>query len=97
LPGMYSQVTFSLPRARAIILVPGNTVVANSRGTHVVTIGAGDRAHYVPVQLGRDLGTEVEILTGLMGSERLVTNPADTLAEGQQVLLQRDAPKEKKD
>jgi RND family efflux transporter MFP subunit len=96
LPGMYSQVKFALPRARAIILVPGNTVVANSRGTQVVTI-VNDRAHCVPVQLGRDLGTEIEILMGLAGSERLVTNPADTLAEGQQVQLPQDAPKEKRD
>jgi RND family efflux transporter MFP subunit len=96
LPGMYSQVKFALPRTRAIILVPGNTVVANSLGTHVVTI-VNNRAHYVPVQLGRDLGTEIEIVTGLEGSERLVTNPADTLAEGQQVQLPQDASREKKD
>jgi RND family efflux transporter MFP subunit len=95
LPGMYSQVKFALPRTRPIILVPGNTIVANSGGTRVVTVGSDDRAHYAPVQLGRDLGTEVEIVTGLTGKERLVMNPADTLTEGQQVQVQSNAAKEK--
>lgn len=97
LPGMYSQVEFTLPRTHAIIIVPGNTVLANSAGTRVAVVTADERVHYIPVQLGRDLGSEVEILTGLSGEERLITNPADTLTEGQQVQLQTDHAKEKKD
>jgi RND family efflux transporter MFP subunit len=96
LPGMYSQVKFALPRAHRTVLVPANTLLANSQGTRVVIVGADDRAHYVPVQVGRDLGTEVEIMTGLTGAERLVTNPADTLTEGQAVRIESGAPKEKK-
>jgi hypothetical protein len=42
------------------------------------------------------LGTEIEIITGLRGSERLITNPADTLTEGQAVRVQSETPKEKK-
>jgi multidrug efflux pump subunit AcrA (membrane-fusion protein) len=94
---MYSQVKFTLPRTRATIVVPGNTVVANSSGTRVVIVGGDQRVHYVPVQLGRDLGSQIEILTGLIGGEHLVTNPPDILAEGQQVRLQSGTSKEKKD
>ncbi len=96
LPGMYSQVKFALSRAQTIILVPANTVAANSQGTRVVVLTQDGHAHFVPVQLGRDLGTEVEILNGLKGSERLITNPADTLTEGQRLRVQSETPKEKK-
>jgi RND family efflux transporter MFP subunit len=96
LPGMYSQVKFALPRAHATILVPANTLLANSQGTRVVIVSQDGHAHFVPVQVGRDLGTEVEIMTGLKGSERLITNPPDTLTEGQPLRIQSESPKEKK-
>lgn len=41
--------------------------------------------HYQPVQLGRDLGQSVEILSGLTGGERLIVNPPDGLKEGSRV------------
>jgi multidrug efflux pump subunit AcrA (membrane-fusion protein) len=93
---MYSQVKFALTRAHPIILVPANTLLANSQGTRVVVVSEDGHAHFVPVQVGRDLGTEVEIMTGLKGSESLITNPADTLTEGQALRVQSQTPKEKK-
>jgi hypothetical protein len=41
--------------------------------------------HLITVQTGRDLGTEVEILSGLSGAEAVINNPPDNLSEGQQV------------
>ena len=84
-PGMYAQVKFEVKRSAPTILVPGNAVVANAQGTRVVTVSDRNLVRYVDVQLGRDMGTEVEVLVGLTGSERLVTNPADTLSNGQEV------------
>ena len=97
LPGMYAQIKFVLPRSYPTIVVPANALLANSFGTRVVVVGSDNRAHYRPVQVGRDLGTDVEILTGLTGTERLITNPADTLTEGQAVRVQSEKPGEKKD
>jgi RND family efflux transporter MFP subunit len=88
LPGMYASVKFALTRPRPAIVAPGNALVVNSQGTRVVVLEGDGRAHYVPVQVGRDLGSEVEILTGLKGSEQLITNPPDTLGEGQRVEVQ---------
>ena len=85
LPGMYAQVKFTLPRSHPVVIVPGNCLVINAGGTRVVRLAEGDRVRYLPVQIGRDLGAEVEILSGLSGSETLVSNPADTLVENQQV------------
>jgi hypothetical protein len=48
----------------------------------VATVIEGDRVKWVPVTAGRDFGTEVEIVAGLKGDERLITNPPDSLVDG---------------
>jgi hypothetical protein len=39
------------------------------------------------VNLGTDFGSEVEILSGLSATDRVVSNPADSLADGDVVTL----------
>jgi len=47
----------------------------------------------VPVTIGRDFGTSVEIVSGLTGSESVVVNPPDSLADGQPVAVAAPEPK----
>jgi len=92
LPGMYSQVKFIVPATRAAVIVPADTLVVNSQGTRAIVVSPQHTLHYVPIQVGRDFGTSVEILDGLKAGETVVSNPADTLAEGQRVQIQANAP-----
>ena len=39
-------------------------------------------AHFQKVELGWDLGTTVEVISGLSGDERLIVNIPDRLKEG---------------
>ena len=48
-------------------------------------VGAGDRIHLQDVSLGDNLGSEVEILSGVTASDQIVANPSLGLLEGQQV------------
>jgi hypothetical protein len=52
---------------------------------HVVTVESNRKAHFVPVVIGRDMGTQVEILRGVQGSDTLVASPSDLLHDGQEV------------
>jgi RND family efflux transporter MFP subunit len=88
LPGMYAEVQFVLPRTRSMVLVPADTLVVNGSGTRVITLGSDQKVHYQTIQIGRDLGSEVEVLSGLQGGEQLVSNPVDSLVEGQPVQAQ---------
>ena len=66
------------------------------------------RIHLVKVQVGRDYGPEIEIVSGLSGSEYVVVNPGDMVQEGALVMpkaappvagesdSQRKAPSEQK-
>ena len=54
---------------------------------------AGGRVHLTLVKLGTDFGTSVEVLSGLNASDRIVLNPADSLADGDVVTLPAPPPK----
>ena len=85
LPGMYAQVHFDLPKTRASLRIPSNTLMYDAQGTRVATLTAENKIHYVPVRVGRDFGTEIEVVEGLTGQENVVTNPSDDLGEGLKV------------
>jgi len=57
----------------------------NATGTQVALVedmNGQYRIHYQPVKVGRDFGTEVEILQDVKEGDRLVTNPPADLSEG---------------
>jgi hypothetical protein len=48
-------------------------------------VEADGKVHLKPVVIGRDFGTDVEILSGLDGSDSIILNPSDSLEDGQPV------------
>ncbi len=86
-PGMYVQVTFIAARASRSILIPSAALVTRNDGTEVGLVDASKAVHFRKVQLGRDFGAEVEVVTGLQGGETVIVRPGDALPEGQKVEL----------
>jgi RND family efflux transporter MFP subunit len=85
LPGMYAQVKFTLATQRTSLIIPTSSLVIDHNGMHAVTVQNDEKIHFVPVVIGRDMGTQVEVLSGLQGSDALVASPSDLLHEGQSV------------
>jgi hypothetical protein len=52
---------------------------------HVVTVDDSHTVHFVPVTIGKDMGKQIEILSGIHGTEALVASPSDLLNEGEHV------------
>jgi RND family efflux transporter MFP subunit len=93
LPGMFAQATITIPRPPGIALVPGEAVVIRDGKQVVATIDDQDTLHYAAVELGRDNGTQVEVLSGLAPGARVATNIARQLPEGTKVSpVARPAP-----
>jgi RND family efflux transporter MFP subunit len=86
-PGAYAQVDFALPGNPDVVRVPTSALLFRQQGLEVAVIGAGDKIELRPVTLGRNLGTEVEVLKGLTVSDRVVNSPPDSLAAGDLVRL----------
>jgi RND family efflux transporter MFP subunit len=85
LPGSYAQVHFALQVKATPMSVPVNALLFRGEGTRAAVVGSDGKVHLKPVTIGRDYGTEVEILSGLDPTDSIVLNPSDSLEEGQQV------------
>jgi RND family efflux transporter MFP subunit len=86
-PGAYAQADFELATNPNVVRIPTSALVFRERGMEVAIVGPGDRIELKPITIGRNLGTEVEVLTGLALSERLVNSPSDSLATGDVVRI----------
>ena len=86
LPGAYVQV--ALPMAASEVLrVPTNTLLFRADGSRVALVDGTGKVSLRVVQIGRNLGEEVELLGGVSASDRLVLNPTDSLADGDLVTV----------
>ena len=84
LPGAFVQVSLPLALSRSLA-VPNNALIIRGEGTMVAVVDEKNRVNIQPVQLGRNYGVRVEVMSGLEGGERLVLNPPDSLAAGDEV------------
>src|ERR1700733_13529633 len=85
-PGAYTGVHLKLPEGIPTFILPVNTLIFRSQGLQVATVGDG-KASLVRIVLGRDFGSEVEVVSGLTGQENVMVNPPDSLVEGEQVQI----------
>jgi membrane fusion protein, multidrug efflux system len=91
-PGAYAQANFELPSNPNVVRIPTSALVFRERGMEVAIIGPGDKIELKPITLGRNLGTEVEVLKGLALTDRLVNSPPDSLATGDVVRITASPP-----
>jgi RND family efflux transporter MFP subunit len=89
LPGMFAQIVFATGGKENTIRVPANALDVGAKGTRIAIVRPDNTLHYLTVQLGRDFGNEVEILDGLNGKEKLVSNPTNDLREGMRVEISK--------
>ena len=83
LPGSYTEVHFTTPVPAQVMRLPINTLIFRGQGVQVARVGEDDKVSMVPVTLGRDMGTEIEISQGIDLTDRIILNPPDALNDGQ--------------
>jgi multidrug efflux system membrane fusion protein len=86
-PGDYAQVHISLPQDTDAVMVPPSALTFRDAGMEVATLGPGNHVVMKQVTIGRDLGTVVEIASGLTHSDKVIDNPPDSLEQGDIVRL----------
>jgi RND family efflux transporter MFP subunit len=82
LPGEYTEVHFTLPVSANTLRVPASTLIFQKNGLQIAVVGKDNRVQLKPITIGTDLGSQVEIATGLQPNDRVVDNPPDSLAPG---------------
>ncbi len=89
LPGMFAQVRLAPEGQGSVLRVPANAVMFGTGGTRVAVVGPDNVVHFRVVTLGRDFGTEFEVVKGIAPTDRLVSNPTDDLQDGQKVRVSK--------
>ena len=74
------------PNAKPGVLAPADAIVQRA-GKDVAFVVQGDKAVQRTLQLGRTLGDDREVLSGLEGGEAVVLAPDDKLTDGARVKL----------
>jgi membrane fusion protein, multidrug efflux system len=87
LPGAYVEVHFKAPARPGIVRVPISAILFRQNGLEVATTTADDKVVLKHIELGRDFGTEVEVISGLQASDRIIDSPPDSLAAGDVVKI----------
>ena len=85
LPGMYVQIQFVSERSDPPVLIPGDSLVIHTKGPEVAMLQPGNKVHFIPITVGRDYGTNIEVTSGLTGGEHVVVNITDDVREGAEV------------
>ena len=87
LPGAYSPVHLETEGPTSL-LVPSSSLLFRSEGASLGVVGSDNRVQIKKVKIGRDLGSKLEIVSGLSPTDRIVVNPVDGLANGTLVRVQ---------
>ena len=86
-PGAYTEVHFKIHSDKSTLIIPSASLVFRSEGLRVPVVVNGNRAALVPVVLGRDFGRTVEVLSGLPEDALIVSDPPDSLVDGEIVRI----------
>jgi RND family efflux transporter MFP subunit len=90
--GSYCNVHFEIPADANVITIPSTALATGNLGTQVATLDSSNKVVLKQVQLGRDLGDSVEVVSGLSPSDRIINNPPETVAAGDTVRVAAATP-----
>jgi len=87
LPGGFASVAFEVPRNAGTLTIPPSALIFDKAGLQVATVGEGEKVVLKPVKIARDLGTSIEIASGLSPQDRVIESPPDGVGNGDTVLV----------
>jgi RND family efflux transporter MFP subunit len=88
LPGVFLSVHLKLRSKTLSVVVPVNTLIFRSEGMQVAVFRDG-KAQLIPIAVGRDYGTQIEVVSGLTPEDDVIENPSDSLVSGTEVRIAR--------
>ena len=83
--GAYVLVHLKLPdgnqHTAESLVIPANTLLFRAEGLRVSVVHH-NHAELVPITIGRDYGSTVEVIAGLKPGDQVIVNPSDSLTTG---------------
>ncbi|MEA3209438.1 MAG: hypothetical protein QOE70_2495 [Chthoniobacter sp.] len=83
--GSYAQVRFASITAAPALTLPSSVLLFRAQGLQVGVVNAQGLVELRNVELGRDFGQCVEILSGVTATDKVIATPFDSLVSGMTV------------
>jgi hypothetical protein len=84
LPGMYAVATFPAAKGGGPLIISGDAIAIRDDRPTVAVIRDG-KVKLTPVVIGRDLGSESEIVSGLKQGDMIASSFTDEVVDGREV------------
>jgi RND family efflux transporter MFP subunit len=81
LPGAYAFVHLPVLPSAGAVTIPSNALLFRGEGLRAGIVRNG-RVQLVPITIGQDYGSAVEVVSGLTPQDAVIVNPSDSLANG---------------
>jgi RND family efflux transporter MFP subunit len=85
LPGAYTQVHLKIKSSAPTLIVPVSALLFRAEGLRVAIAKSDNTAAVIPVTIGRDFGETAEITDGLTEQDRVISNPPDSIIDGEKL------------
>ncbi len=85
LPGMFATVTFSTRNTAPPVLIPANALFVRTSGPQTFVMDANHVVHIHNLILGRDFGSNTEVIGGLQKGDLVVLSPSDSITDNAKV------------
>ena len=82
LPGSYATVRIPESALGKVLILPDNTLIFRGKDRQVGVVDAKGVVQLRDVKVGRDVGVQSEILSGVTESDKVIVNPSDSLTTG---------------
>jgi RND family efflux transporter MFP subunit len=84
LPGAYAFLHLKLPGAAGAVTIPTNTLLFRAEGLRVAVVRDGE-VKLVPITIGHDYGSTVEVTSNLTAKDTVIADPSDSIVDGSRV------------
>jgi RND family efflux transporter MFP subunit len=93
-PGSFAEVHFHLEPKGSVLRIPATALFFGPRGIEVALLTSEGRVNLNKVELGRNLGNEVEVFSGLSPDDAVIDSPPESLITGQLVSVAEPSQKQ---
>src|SRR5262249_28706155 len=92
LPGSYATIRVPTTVLGKILILPDNTLIFRGKSLKVAVVVINNIVQLLNIMIGRDFGTQSEILSGVTESDKVIVNPSDSLTAGTTVRIAAKTP-----
>jgi RND family efflux transporter MFP subunit len=82
MPGDYASIHLQVDPTGRVLSVPSSALIFDAKGLSIATVDSSQLVQLKPVSIARDLGTVVEVASGLAPDDQVIENPPDGIDNG---------------